>query len=69
MKTRILAGCGMLLTLGTAMAGTWIYGQNQVAADEAIHTAAPVQQATPEMIAIWRVTAVTADYVAPRVPL
>jgi hypothetical protein len=70
MKTRIAAGTGLLLTLGTAMAGTLIYGQTGVGAvvqPEAAITA--TTQVTPEMIAMWRATAVSDDYVAPKVPL
>jgi hypothetical protein len=71
MKTRIAVGCGLLLTLGTAMAGTWIYGQGKAPVTDGIvvASAAPTQQATPEMIERWKATAVSTHYIAPRVPL
>ncbi|MET0497546.1 MAG: hypothetical protein ABW106_04635 [Steroidobacteraceae bacterium] len=72
MKTRIAVGCGLLLTLGTAMAGTWIYGQGKndtVEKDEIVVAELRSQKVTPEMIARWKVTATSTDYIAPRVPL
>ena len=72
MKTRIAVGCGLLLTLGTAMAGTWIYGQGKndtAAKDEIVVAELRSQEVTPEMIALWKATATSTDYIAPRVPL
>lgn len=72
MKTRIaLLGTGLLLTIGTAVAGSLLYGQGQSAATSSYEpVAAPVaQQVTPEMIAMWKVTAASSDYVAPRIPI
>jgi len=72
MKTRIAVGCGLLLTLGTAMAGTWIYGQGKsdtVTKDEIVVAELRSQEVTPEMIALWKATATSTDYIAPRVPL
>jgi hypothetical protein len=72
MKTRIAVGAGLLLTLGTAMAGTFIYGQGQghgATVQLAATSTADTTPVTPEMIAMWRVTANSADYVAPKVPL
>lgn len=69
MKTRILIGTGLLLTLGTAVAGSMLYGQTS--AQEVARIAAPesYEPATPEMIAMWKATSSSADYIAPRVPL
>ena len=74
MKTRIAVGAGLLLTLGTAMAGTLIYGQGQdrsaaVQPEAASITIAATTQVSAEMIATWRATASTDDYIAPKVPL
>jgi hypothetical protein len=68
MKTRIAVGAGLLLTLGTAMAGTLIYGQGHSAASQPEALSATTQ-VTPEMIAMWRATANSDDYIAPKVPL
>lgn len=69
MKTRILIGTGLLLTLGTAVAGSMLYGQTS--AQEVVQAAAPAayEPATPEMIAMWKATSSNSDYIAPRVPL
>jgi hypothetical protein len=74
MKTRIAVGAGLLLTLGTAMAGTLIYGQGQgrSATAQSQLTAATVavdSQVTPEMLATWRAEAAADDYISPKVPL
>ena len=68
MKTRIAVGAGLLLTLGTAMAGTLIYGQGRSATVQPEALSATTQ-VTPEMIAMWRATANSVDYIAPKVPL
>jgi hypothetical protein len=69
MKARIAFGAALLLTLGTAMAGTLIYGQGRAVAQSPVAAAAAETQVTPEMIAMWRATSNSADYVAPKVPL
>jgi hypothetical protein len=72
MKTRIAIGCGLLLTLGTAVAGTWIYEQGRTdshAADEVAVGPTLAQEVTPEMIAMWKASSTSAYYIAPRVPL
>lgn len=72
MKTRIAFGAGLLLTLGTAVAGTFIYGKGQ--SQNSIEPYQPAvtvdsQDVTPEMIAMWKATAVSTDYIAPKVPI
>ena len=70
MKTRIAVGAGLLLTLGTAMAGTLIYGQGRSAGLQPdVATISSTTEVTPEMIAMWRATASADDYIAPKVPL
>ncbi len=72
MKIRIALATGLLLTVGTGVAGTLIYGQGT-------HTAAPElapavaisanDVATAEMIVMWHATADSGDYFAPKVPI
>jgi hypothetical protein len=69
MKTRIATGCGMLLMLGSAMAGTWIYAQTKEPAKDIVVASVTKQEVTPEMIAMWKATAASTGYIAPRVPL
>jgi hypothetical protein len=100
MKTRIALGAGLLLTLGTAVAGTIFYGQSgQAQSDEygashyhgqyrtgaQYHSSQPVRSAeveqsvaapasdpsqpTPEMIAMWKATAASTDYISPKAPI
>lgn len=72
MKKHILIGAGLLLTLGTAVAGTFIYGQGTP--ESTVLSYQPVvdsvaQEATPQMIAMWKATARFDDYIAPKVPI
>jgi hypothetical protein len=72
MKTRIALGAGLLLTLGTAVAGSLIYskGQSAPAVDsyqEASTTAR--SEVTPEMIAMWKASAGSTEYMAPKLPI
>jgi len=77
MKKRIVLGAGMLLTLGTAVASTFLYGHEQSAgveqmAERQITLPSDTEQGsavTPEMIAMWKVTAASTDYVAPKAPI
>ena len=69
MKKRIAIGfVGLLLTLGTAVAGTMIYGHGQKSGSESYAPAAATE-VTPEMIAMWKATAASSDYIAPKVPI
>ena len=69
MKTRIALGATLLLSLGSAVAGSFIYAQ-QDRNDGSLHVAGPVQtEVTPEMIAMWKSTAASSDYVMPRRPI
>ena len=73
MKKRIALGFGLLLTLGTAVGSTFIYGHD--AAEEKVQITLPSdneptrQEVTPEMIAMWKATAATTDYEAPKAPI
>ena len=71
MQTRIALGAGLLLTLGTAVAGSLIYGQDP--SSQTLDSYQPMSQVepevTPEMIAMWKATAASSDYIAPKVPI
>ncbi len=77
MKKRIALGAAMLLTLGTAVAGTFLYGHEQTALVEQQITlpsdtrvlAAVRRACTPEQIAMWKATAASTDYEAPKAPI
>ena len=70
MKTRIALGAGLLLTIGSAVAGTMMYGQ---ARTESAHTqvVAPLaqQELTLEMISQLKASASSGDYITPRAPI
>lgn len=70
MKTLIAVGTVLLLTLGSAVAGSFIYGGRAAPRTE-VTVAAPVasKDVTPEMIALWKATAASSDYTAPRLPI
>jgi ABC-type arginine/histidine transport system permease subunit len=73
MKKRIALGATMLLTLGTAVAGTFLYGHEQ--ARETVRITLPsdndpaTQRITPEMIAMLKATAASTDYEALKAPI
>ena len=65
MKTRIaVVGAGMLLTLGSALAGSGIFAQQNKGAVRVAQ-----QQVSAETIAMWKATSASTGYIAPRVPL
>lgn len=68
MKTRIAVGATLLLTIGSAVAGSILYGQSRsVAVEPSAQT--PATEVTPEVIAMWKVKASSSGYVAPRIPI
>lgn len=72
MNIRIALGSALLLTVGTAVAGTFIYGQGKPATAPEASPAATISATTPvtpEMIAVWRTTANADEYMAPKVPI
>jgi hypothetical protein len=72
MKTRITVGAALLLTLGSAVAGTFIYGQGKgdiTASQDAAVAISGDTAVTPEMIAMWKVAASSDNFVAPKVPI
>lgn len=64
---------GLLLTLGTAVAGNFLYGHEPVG--ETVQITLPsdhdpaAQRVTPEMIAMWKATAASTDYEATKAPI
>ena len=72
MKTRIVVGAGLLLTLSTAVAGTLMYG-NTVAQTQAVAVPSNITAdtpVTPEMLAMWSAQKDSDDdYIAPKVPI
>jgi hypothetical protein len=69
MKTRIALGAGLLLTIGSAVAGTLMYGQVRIEPSAPIVTQVAQQEVTPQAIAMWKTTAAPSNYVTPRVPI
>lgn len=79
MKKRIALGAAMLLTLGTAVAGTILYGHEQASRERVAEKQITLpsdtlagsgrQAVTPEMIAMWKATAASTDYEAPKAPI
>ena len=69
MKTRIAVGAALLLTIGSAVAGTMMFGQGH-ADSTRVPALEPLaqQRASVETIA-WKVAAMPADYIAPRAPI
>ncbi|MFC4311321.1 hypothetical protein ACFPN2_19640 [Steroidobacter flavus] len=78
MKKRIALGAAMLLTLGTAVASTFLYGHESAARERLVEeqqitlpsdNQSSSQTVTPEMIAMWKATAASTDYEAPKAPI
>ena len=73
MKTRIVMGAAMLLSLGSAVAGGMIYVKDKSGSAVSQLNVSPVAvealELTPETIAKWKATAATADYSPPMLPI
>jgi len=70
MRTRIAVGATLLLTIGSAVAGSILYGQSRsVTAAPGAVVPASATEVTPEVIAMWKVKASSSGYVAPRLPI
>jgi hypothetical protein len=68
MKIRVLVAVGSLLTIGTAVAGSFMYGQGQEAVAASSEVLASIA-VTDSQLADWKASAVATDYVAPKAPL
>jgi hypothetical protein len=74
MNTRIALGIGLSLTLGTAVAGTLIYGKDHAGQAGALYQATGEAMnsgagPTPETIAMWKATAVSIEHYTPKAPI
>ena len=70
MKTHLTLGAALLLTLGSAVAGTLMYSPATSGSNALVEATAPqVEQVSAETIAMWKATAASTDYVAPKVPI
>lgn len=71
MKKHILVGTTLLLTVCTAVAGTFMYGQGSSAGVDSYAPASTVaeEQPSPQTIAMWKETATSTDYMAPKAPI
>jgi hypothetical protein len=73
MSNRILVGTALLLTLGSAVAGTFLYGQvpATVTAMEGapLIEHAPVEVLSEETMQAWKANAVASTYILPKLPI
>ncbi len=71
MKKHILVGTSLLLTLGTAVAGTFMYGHGSNSALDSYAPATSIaqEQPSPATIEMWKATASSSDYLAPKAPI
>jgi hypothetical protein len=71
MKKHILVGTSLLLTLGTAVAGTLMYGNDSSATTDAYSPTTSVAQELPSAatIEMWKATANSSAYLAPKAPI
>jgi hypothetical protein len=70
MKTHVVIGAALLLTLGSAVAGSLLYGQSrQTPAVQPMHADVTADQVTPAMIADWKESSTSFGYIAPKVPI
>ena len=71
MKKHILVGTSLLLTLGTAVAGGLMYGQGSSASLDSYAPASTLAQDQPSArtIEVWKATATSSDYIAPKAPI
>lgn len=74
-KRRIAVGAALLLTLGTAVASTFLYGHEHSAPVEQQITlpsdtmSSGAASVTPEQIAMWKATAASTDYEGLKAPI
>ena len=72
MKTRFVLATALLLTVGTAIPGTIIYGQGKSAAAREVGGTTVVSAetpVTPDVISMWQTTVSADDYLAPKAPI
>lgn len=69
MKTHIVLGTALLLTLGSAVAGSLLYGRSEARVVPPAHADVSADQVTPAMIADWKESSTSYGYIAPKVPI
>jgi hypothetical protein len=70
MKKHILVGTTLLLTIGTAVAGTFMYGQSSSSTGPyAPTTSVALEQPSAATIEMWKESASSSDYIAPKAPI
>jgi hypothetical protein len=71
MKKHILIGTSLLLSLGTAVAGSLMYGHGSSTALDSYAPASSIAQDQPSSatIEMWKATASSTDYIAPKAPI
>ena len=72
MNIRMVLGTGLLLTVGTAVAGSLFYGEGKAGANTSASPTVTISAAnavTPEMTSAWQAAAGSDDYFAPKVPI
>ena len=70
MKKHILVGTSLLLTVCTAVAGTFMYSHAPSGAVDPYSPTTSVAQERPlqATIEMWKATATSSDYMAPKAP-
>ena len=73
MSNRIVVGTALLLTLSTAVAGTFLYAQTPAIIDAASN-APMIEQVSNdipsvEMMEAWKAKAVASTYIPPKLPI
>jgi hypothetical protein len=69
MNMRIALGTALLLALGSAVGSAAVKTHTDVVDTGATVRASSAAEVTPETLAMWKVTAATADYTPPRLPI
>jgi hypothetical protein len=71
MKKHILVGTSLLLTVCTAVAGTFMYSHAPSAAVDSYAPATSVALERPSLatIEMWKATASSSDYLPPKAPI
>ena len=71
MKKHVLIGTSLLLSLGTAVAGTLMYGHGPSTGLDSYAPASSIAHGQPSSatIELWKATASSSDYIAPKAPI
>ncbi|AMN45876.1 hypothetical protein ACG33_01875 [Steroidobacter denitrificans] len=68
MKKRIVLGAGLVLTLGTAVASMYGRGETDSVLNLEMQTDAS-SEVSAATLALWKATAASRDYTAPKLPI